>query len=467
MVPPPAASDAAQRPHRRQVRDGNAAAGSPAPRPPSGASFALGASGRLLPLTVPLRFFGAAAVFHGFAWIALGLGAAQVPRFAGGIGWPLASLHATTLGVLAMSAIGASLQLMPVATRQSVGAPRVVGALWWLYAPGVAALVAGMAAQRPSWVAIAALPVIAALVLYGVLVARNLAGARGMPGVRAMGWIALLSLTMAVACAAAITATWAGWAAWPRQGLLMAHLVYALFGFMGALALGLSNILVPMFVLGPVPAERAQLGIAALVAAALALVLPVAFDLWPPAMLLLSVAVALAAAWWHLASMRRVMRAGMRRALGGSFVLVRIGWGGLIATLTLGAWWALDGARAGLSTAVVACALALWLLSFLFGILQRIVPFLVSMHLAGTRRRAPTPSSLTDERALTLHRRCHAAALALLALAIALDSAAAAIAASAVGCVGALGFVGFLLTAWRRMRRPREAHAAGAAAGVR
>ena len=156
----------------------------------------------------------------------------------------------------------------------------------------------------------------------------------------------------------------------------------------------------------------------------------------------------------------------MRRSLGGSFVLVRLGWGGLIVALTLSAWWALDGGRDGLATAVLACALAGWLLSFLCGMLQRIVPFLVSMHLAGSRRRAPTPSSLTDERALTVHRRCHTTALALLALAIVLDSAAAVIAASAVGAIGALGFAGFLAAALRRARQPREGQAPGAARGA-
>lgn len=428
----------------------------PIKKPQLGASYALGASGRLLPLSIPLRFFGAAVVFHLFAWLALGFGAAQVPRFAGGIGWPLAALHAITLGVLAMSAIGASLQLMPVATRQALGSRRSPLLVWWLYAPGVAALVIAMAAQRPWWMAIAALPVIAALVLYGVLLARNLAGARGMPGVRAMGWLALLSLAIALASAGAMVATWAGWAAWPRQTPLMVHIVFALFGFMGALALGLSNILVPMFVLGPVPAERTQLGIAALAAAALVLTLAVALDRWPHAALLLPVALALAAVAWHLASMRRVMRAGMRRELGGSFVLVRLGWGGLTATLGLAAWWAFDPQRVGLASAVVVVALAGWLMSFLFGILQRIVPFLVSMHLAGTRRRAPTPSSLTDERALMLHRRCHATALVLLILAIVVDSAAVTLAASVVGTVGALAFGGFFAVVLRRTRRARR-----------
>ena len=438
----------------------------PATKPQLGASFALGASGRLLPLSIPMRFFGAAAAFHLFAWIAIGLGAAHVPRFAGGIGWPLAALHAITLGTLTMSAIGASLQLMPVATRQALGSRRVPLVVWWLYAPGVAALVAGMAAQRPLWMAAAALPVTAALALYGALLARNLAGARGMPGVRAMGWLALASLAIALGSAGAMVATWAGWTAWPRQGLLMVHIVFALFGFMGALALGLSNILVPMFALGPVPAERTQLGIAALATAALVLTLPLALDVWPPPLLLLPVALALAAALWHLVSMRGVLRAGMRRALGGSFVLVRLGWGGLIAALALSAGWALDGGRDGLATAVLACALAGWLLSFLFGMLQRIVPFLVSMHLAGSQRRAPTPSSLTDERMLTAHRRCHATALALLALAIALDSAAAAMAASVAGGIGALGFAGFLAALLRRARRPRVGETPLAARGV-
>lgn len=424
--------------------------------PASGAGFALGASGRLLPLSIPMRFFGAAAVFQLVAWAALGLGAAQVPRWAGGIGWPLAALHAATLGVLAMSAIGASLQLMPVATLQPLRWPRAPLVVWWLYAPGVAMLLAGMAAQRPAWMAFAALPVILALVLYGGLLARNLAGARGMPGVRAMGWLALGSLAVALATAAAMLATWAGWTgwtAWPREGWLMLHIVAAVFGFMGLLALGLANILVPMFALGPVPADRTQLGVAVLAALALLATVPVALQLWPRAALLIAVALAAAAVAWHLRSMRLVLREGMRRELGGSFQLVRAGWAGLAATLVLAAWWAVDPTRDGLASALVVCAVAAWLDSFLFGILQRIVPFLLAMHLAGARRRAPTPSSLTDERALAVHRVTHILSLMLLAAALLLDQALWLWAAAAAGTVGAAGFLVFLATALRRARQ--------------
>lgn len=428
-------------------------------RPAQGASFALGAKGRLLPLSIPMRFFGAAALFQLVAWIGVGAGAAQLPRFAesGGLGAALAALHAVTLGMLAMSAIGASLQLMPVATRQPLHSHALVRALWWLYAPGVAVLVAGMAAARPAWMAAGAVPAIVALALYALLLARNLAGARGtMPGVRAMGWIALASLGVALASAGALVAVWAGAAAWPRQGLLMLHIVFAVFGFMGALALGLSNILVPMFALGAVPAERAQLGIAALLAAALALSVPVALDVWPRRAALAAVALGLAAALWHLHTMRAVLRAGMRRELGGSFRLVRLAWALLLATLALAAWWAFDGQRAWLAGAVVICAVAGWLLTFLLGILQRIVPFLVSMHLAGTQLRAPTPSALTHERALTLHRRGHLAALALLAAAIVAERTWLVAGAALAGAGGAVAFGVFFARALRRTRAMRE-----------
>ena len=84
------------------------------------ATFLSGAGSRLLPPSIPFRFFGAAVGFHLVAWLAALAGANDLPAFAGGLGWPLAALHAVTLGVLAMTAIGASLQLFPVATRRPI-----------------------------------------------------------------------------------------------------------------------------------------------------------------------------------------------------------------------------------------------------------------------------------------------------------------------------------------------------------
>ena len=60
--------------------------------------------------------------------------------------------------------------------------------------------------------------------------------------------------------------------------------------------------------------------------------------------------------------------------------------------------------------------------------LQRILPFLASMHAAQDQRRSPTPSSLTDG-ALAWHFGAHLAALALLAAAALTDRALLAAAA--------------------------------------
>jgi hypothetical protein len=98
-----------------------------------------------------------------------------------------------------------------------------------------------------------------------------------------------------------------------------------------------------------------------------------------------------------------------------------------------------------------------WLLTFLLGILQRIVPFLASMHAGhgagGARRLPPTPSAMTAERPLAVHYACHLAALVLLALAVIVDSAWAARAGALVGALGAAAFGAFFVTALRRMAK--------------
>ena len=90
----------------------------------------------------------------------------------------------------------------------------------------------------------------------------------------------------------------------------------------------------------------------------------------------------------------------MRRELGRSFTLVKIGWAGLAASLVLAAGLVLDLPVPRLATWFGLCLIGVWLLSFLLGMLQRILPFLAAMHAGGAgRRRAPTPSALTSERA--------------------------------------------------------------------
>ena len=430
-------------------------------------SFLGGAKSRLLPASVPLRFFGAAVAFHVLAWLALLAGAADWPRFAGGPGWPLAALHLVTLGVLVMTAIGASLQLLPVATRQPLRRPRAPLLVWWLYTPGVAALALGMGAARPWLAAAGALAVGVGLVLYAALLAANLRGARGMPGVVAHGWAALAALGVLLASALALLGGWLGLPLMAREQALALHVPFAAYGFMGMLALGLAYILVPMFALAPNPAPRRQLVSCALALAGLACAGAAAWGVAPTALRVAALLAGGAALALHLALMHAALRDGMRHDLGRSFVLVRVGWGGLATSLVAALALVLELPLPGLPALFGLLLVGVWLLSFALGLLQRILPFLAAMHAAGGERRAPTPSSFTAGRPLAVHFACHLAALAGLALAVVFDSALLAALAAACGAAGAVAFAVFYAALLRRVAAaapaaPRPAAPAGA-----
>jgi hypothetical protein len=222
------------------------------------------------------------------------------------------------------------------------------------------------------------------------------------------------------------------------------HLVFAPFGFMGLLALGLASILVPMFALADSPRERDQLASCGLALGGLLLAGTAALGIAPVPLRIAAIALGTLAAALHLRAMHHALRTGMRQELGRSFVLVKIGWAGLAASLALAPALALEWPVPRLPAWFGLAVIGVWLLSFVLGMLQRILPFLAAMHAAGAGRRAPTPSSLTHERALAIHFWCHVTALSGLAGAIALDSAWLATAAAAVGAAGAAAFCWFV-----------------------
>jgi hypothetical protein len=420
-------------------------------RTPAGA-FIGGAKGRLLPAHIPLRYFGAAVVYHLLAWLALAAGAAQWTEFGGGLGWPLASLHLITLGVLGMSVLGAGAQLLPVASRQAVTGWPLLTAIWWLYTPGVALLALGMGLARAPLVGAGALATTVALLAWAWVTGRNLRGARGMPGVVGHGWAALAALLLMLAAALALVAVWLGWPAPPRGTVLALHRVMAPYGFIGMLTLGLSYVLVPMFVLSDTPEERHQrvslaLLVLALVLAALATLGLARAWLLPAGLLAATAAVGL-----HLWLMAQAIRQGMRPLAGASGMLVRLGWCGLLGSLAV-AWLVASGRpppRAGLWFGL--CLVGVWQLSFLLGMLQRIAPFLAAMHDGGGRR-ARTPSTLTHEGALRLHCACHCAALLLLAIAITSGNRWVTLVAAGLGAAGAAAFGVFFAALVRRLRQ--------------
>jgi hypothetical protein len=206
-----------------------------------------------------------------------------------------------------------------------------------------------------------------------------------------------------------------------------------------------------MFALAAAPARRPALVGFALAATAVALgCMGALAD--STELLTVAAVIGLAAVAVHLVLMRQALASGMRKRLGLSFVLIKAAWALLVITLVIGIA-ALHG-RAGPNGGTLFGFLLIggWLLTFLFGVLQRILPFLASMH--ASRSAAGAPPSVSELAAawpLKLHAGCHGAALAALTVAILLDSVWLAQAGGAAGLLGALAFAWFTADVMRRV----------------
>jgi hypothetical protein len=430
-------------------------------------AFSGAARSRLLPPSVPFRYFGAAIAFHIVAWAVLVASAGDLIAFSAGIGPVFAALHLTTLGVLVMTAIGATLQLLPVATRQPVRSVRAASLLWWLLTPGVALFASGAGLYRPQWMGAGAMLVVAALALYGWLLADNLRHARGMRVVVLHGWAALAALLLLAASGLGLVAHYAHGLALDRGSVASLHLVVATYGFMGLLVIGLSQFLLPMFALSPAPAPR--IAKQTLAAAASAIVLAAIDRLFfgQPALLAASVVLGFGAASMHVVSMERAVAKRLRPPLGPAFLLMRVSWGCLIASLllalplTLG--WRAKGALAAFGLLLVGG----WLLTFLLAVLQRIVPYLASAHAGGGARGMPLVSPLEPGGALAVHRVLHLAALAGLLGAVATQATGLARISASAGLAGAVAYSLFFTRTLMRLRAARVQPAAGGAGASR
>lgn len=404
--------------------------------------FANVSRSRLLPMSLPFRYFGAAAAFQLAAWSLLLVFSGEVISFEGGLGPVFAALHLLTLGVLVMSAAGATLQLLPVATRQPVRTLWAVKLSWWLLVPGIAVFAAGAAMYRPRLMGPGAVAAVVALGIYGVLLARNLLGARGMRVVVAHGWAALACLAALAGTGIALVARYEHGLALDHAAFRSAHMVLASYGFMGLLAFGLSNFLLPMLAVAPPPPPRGSFVVLGAALAALAL-----------ATLGVNTALlGLGAAIAHVALMERSLRASLR-PLGPAFVLIRVSWACLLASLALAALGLPGGALP-----FVVLLVPGWLLTFLLGVMQRIVPFLASVHASQSTRGTPLISALTPVRLLAVHRLLHLGAVALLLSGVLARSTILIQAGAAAGLAAAALFVAFYAFVLVKVRTHGDAY---------
>ncbi|MCV0426131.1 MAG: hypothetical protein K5905_11710, partial [Roseibium sp.] len=238
-----------------------------------------------------------------------------------------------------------------------------------------------------------------------------------------------------------------------HQSFALVHMAVAGFGFMGSLALGLSLVLIPMFVLSrslPTGPGWAQVTLLALSLAIYAV--GVLLDL--PPLQWLALAFGFGAAGCYLWLMRTALRTSMRKRLGLPFMLMRVSWGLLIATLVLAGLTLGDIGIPNAPALTGFLLVAGWLLTFLTGVLQRIMPFLASMHAAGKSGLPPLISDLTAEGPLKIHATCHLSALAACTLGILFEQTVLVQAGAALGCIGAVAFSVFACFVALKLKQP-------------
>ena len=403
------------------------------------ASFLGSASGSLLPASIPFRYFLAAAGFYILAWGMLLFGAADLATFSGGLGPVLGAIHLLTLGVLAMSVMGASLQLLPVVTRRPLGSVWLARLCFWLMLPGVLVLSFGFGFRKISATEPGAALVVAGLAVFIYLTADNLFRARALGNIAAHGWGALLALLGVMALAGALIADYRSGFLGDHAAVARLHMIAAIFGFMGLLVVGFSQVLIPMFALSR--AGFKGLGWAHLALASAALAVFAVGTLWHVRLAIdLGAIGAVFAAAVYLWLMIETLRHAMRKRLGISFLLIKASWVALAVGLLVGLALTLGADIPNGGPLFGFILLVGWLLTFLTGVLQRIMPFLASMHGAKSGGKPLLLSDLTAETPLNIHAFCHLSAVVLIAVGIVLDNSMILLVGAGLGLVSAIAF---------------------------
>lgn len=409
---------------------------------------------RLLPASVPFRFFGSAVLFNIAAWLLLVLGDAPVAGYLGGKGAVLATLHLWTLGVLVTAAMGAGYQLLPMATARPVRSVGGSAASFWMSVPGVALFTGGLVLGDAITTHGGAALLAGGILVFVALTLDNLRGAADMPLVRHHVQVALVSLVLTAALGIILLADLDAGFLPDHLGAAAAHLAVAGYGVMGMLVLGFSTILVPMLALGHAPDPGVGRWVLGLAMAGLTLALVGGLGGIPQAMAGASAA-GLAAGLLHVTVMAGVLKRRMKRRLGPSFILIRAGWGLMIASLAFALALAVDVVPVAWAPLLGVLLVPGWLMTTLFGFLQRIMPILAQAHLSVPGSRPPLVSALAPEWPLKIHATTHLSAVALLGAAAVTGFEPLTRLAGAFGLVAAVSFGLFAFILFRRARACR------------
>ncbi len=364
------------------------------------------------PLSVPLRFFLTAPLFGALAALLLawqgpaGLATRWTPT-------ALAFTHLLTLGFLASAMLGALLQMLPVLAGVPVARPHLVsGTVHGLITPGTLALVAGFLAPGSGAFPVALLLLGLGLAVFvGVALERLWRAPVGDATVRTMR-LALAGLAIAAALGVALGL---GTRAGAQPAWTHVHLGWGLIGWVALLVGGVAWQVVPMFQLTPPYPAWLRRAYAPVLCCAL-LGLSAALFVAPGGLAeTLFGAVAAGALATFAGATLALQRQRRRRLPDATLAFWRLAMASLLGAILL--WFA---AAAGLVRGERLALLfgALFLLGFaasvVHGMLYKIVPFLLWLHLhrKNVRDALPNMKEILPDRRTRPHLWIHAAALA-------------------------------------------------------
>lgn len=203
------------------------------------------------PLLVPLRFFLTAPLF---VVVAAGLLLWAGPAALGSRWTPsiLAITHFITLGFLAMTMVGAVQQLLPILMASPVPRPRLVStAVHLMFTAGTLLLGVGMLTNQAELFVGAVALLVPGVLVFAAVVAYCLSHARSSHATIFSMALATISLVVTAGIGLVLAAGYGLESFHLPRNLTDLHLVWGVFGWVGLLVVGVAYQVVPMFQITP------------------------------------------------------------------------------------------------------------------------------------------------------------------------------------------------------------------------
>lgn len=428
------------------------AAGTPAGMGPGRDATSLRLSGEHF--AAATAFLVAGAI--GLVWVApdLTFGNYLSPRAA-------AVTHLFTLGWLTLTIFGALSQLLPVALGAPLFSPKLGHTAFWSFVAGVPLLAIGIAGNR--------MPLLATggtLVGIGVLLAvGNVVVTLSRGRTRDVTWggiaIGVTYLTAALVFGLVLARNLGtGFIAAARIRILAAHLHIAIVGWAMIVIVGVSNRLLPMFLLAHGADRRWGRRALACLAAGVPLFALGMVGPWP-AVAWLGTFLLECGIWGFFRQAHAFYRVRVRKQLDIGMRFARASLGFFAAAAVMGPLLlALGGAHTRLGAAYVTCGLLGGIVMFVTGFLYKIVPLLSWTARFGGRigqEVLPTAADLYSARIARVQLVLSELGIVILLLGIAAASGLVARAGSSLFLVGILLFTYQLMCVrWRTPPTPRS-----------